>query len=314
MSAIRNSFLVKSYLRLLERHPTKTMCLTTAVLHAGGDVIAQKIIEKKEHLELMRTGRFFLIGLAWDGPLLSWWYRVLSRALPGASKSTTILKVALDQGVFIPGMLASFLVLNGALKGMDGHDIKEILNRDYFQLLLANYQLWPLAMTLNFYLMPLKHQVLFTNSVSLAWNTYLSWKANQQLIKTELTGEQTGEQTREQTRERVQNDEEQTTKDDKNDQRFTLLPDINSNCAFLSNNNNNCFDLNNNNNVINNNNNNNNNYDNLNNGNAVVDPSGNQRQETEQPLTSSAPIKETSFFTRGWNIDFLSHPYALLPR
>ena len=56
-------------------------------------------------------------------------YRVLSRALPGASKSTTILKVALDQGVFIPGMLASFLVLNGALKGMDGHDIKEILNR-----------------------------------------------------------------------------------------------------------------------------------------------------------------------------------------
>ena len=78
MSAIRNSFLVKSYLRLLERHPTKTMCLTTAVLHAGGDVIAQKIIEKKEHLELMRTGRFFLIGLAWDGPLLSWWYRLVS--------------------------------------------------------------------------------------------------------------------------------------------------------------------------------------------------------------------------------------------
>ena len=38
-------------------------------------------------------------------------------------------------------------------------------------------------MTFNFYLMPVKHQVLFTNSVSLAWNTYLSWRANQELLK-----------------------------------------------------------------------------------------------------------------------------------
>jgi len=159
------------------------MCLTTAALHAGGDVIAQKFIEKKEHLEMMRTGRFFLIGLAWDGPLLSWWYRVLSRAIPSASKSATVLKVALDQGVFIPGMLFSFLVLNAGLKGMDQQDIKDILRRDYWQLLLANYQLWPAAMALNFYLMPVKHQVLFTNSVSLAWNTFLSWKANQELLK-----------------------------------------------------------------------------------------------------------------------------------
>jgi len=166
------------------------MCLTTATLHAGGDVIAQKFIEKKERLEWLRTGRFFLIGLAWDGPLLSWWYRVLSRALPSASKSTTILKVALDQGVFIPGMLGSFLILNGALRGMDANDIKNLLHRDYVHLLLANYQLWPLAMTFNFYMMPLKHQVLFTNSISLAWNTYLSWKANKQLIRTEQTSEQ----------------------------------------------------------------------------------------------------------------------------
>jgi len=186
MAAFRKSLAVKWYLRALERHPTATMCLTTATLHAGGDVIAQKIIEKREKLELIRTGRFFLIGLAWDGPLLSWWYRALSRVFPRASASTTVLKVALDQGAFIPGMLASFLVLNAALKGLDKREIKEILTRDYFQLLLANYQLWPLAMALNFYLMPVRHQVLFTNSVSLAWNTYLSWKANKGLVNNEF--------------------------------------------------------------------------------------------------------------------------------
>lgn len=248
------------------------MCLTTATLHAGGDVIAQKFIEKKEQLELIRTGRFFLIGLVWDGPLLSWWYRTLSRALPSASKPTTILKVALDQGVFIPGMLASFLVLNGALQRMDGQDIKNILQRDYFQLLLANYQLWPLAMAFNFYLMPLRHQVLFTNSVSLAWNTYLSWKANKKL-NPELTANQM---------QTYQSAEKECAEEVKEDEKFSLLPDVNNNCNKV---NNNCAKLE--------------------NSSASVDQCGKLRQ---------APAKEMSLFTRGWSIDYLSHPYALLPR
>jgi len=292
-SAFRNSRLVKWYLRILERHPTKTMCLTTATLHAVGDVIAQKFIEKKEQLEIVRTGRFFVIGLAWDGPLLSWWYRALSRMIPVASKSATVLKVALDQGVFIPGMLASFLVLNAALKGMDSEDISTILKRDYFHLLLANYQLWPLAMTFNFYLMPVKHQVLFTNSVSLAWNTYLSWRANQELLKSlQIAAE---EQTQMSTSEA----------NDDNDNNYVIYNiDFNNNIDIE--------------------------------GSEAVSTGDRKRTSAKRDIdedekdsivkeeTRVAHIVEVAQkvelaqqvgkVTRRWNVDFLSHPYALLPR
>lgn len=178
------SLVFKTYLRALDRHPVKTMCLTTATLHAAGDVIAQEIIEKKEKHDFVRTARFFLLGIAWDGPLISTWYRTLGTAIPSTTKVATVSKVVLDQGLFIPGVLGSFLVLNGILKGMSMDEVQQVLERDYFQLLLANYQLWPAVMLLNFYLMPVRHQVLFTNCVSLIWNTYLSWKANVELKDT----------------------------------------------------------------------------------------------------------------------------------
>jgi len=175
--------LVKTYTRCLDKRPTLTMCLTTATLHAAGDLIAQHVIEKKEVWDKTRTSRFFFLGLVWDGPLLSAWYRFLSRAIPKTTTITTAFKVSLDQFCFIPGMLGSFLILNASLQRMDLSEIKQILERDYFKCLMANYQLWPMAMAFNFYLMPLKHQVLFTNSVSVVWNTYLSWRANKKLTK-----------------------------------------------------------------------------------------------------------------------------------
>ena len=38
-----------------------------------------------------------------------------------------------------------------------------------------NYQIWPIASTINFYLIPMKFQVLFSNCVGLFWNTFLSY-------------------------------------------------------------------------------------------------------------------------------------------
>lgn len=45
-------------------------------------------------------------------------------------------------------------------------------------MLLGFYKLWPAAQLVNFYIIPLKFRVNFSNIVSLFWNTYVSWLAN----------------------------------------------------------------------------------------------------------------------------------------
>lgn len=50
------------YKRLLSRHPILTQSVQTGLLMASGDVIAQKIIEKKYKLEYLRTAQFFALG------------------------------------------------------------------------------------------------------------------------------------------------------------------------------------------------------------------------------------------------------------
>lgn len=41
--------------------------------------------------------------------------------------------------------------------------------------LLTNWKIWPAAMVVNFWFMPLKYQVLFANFVGFFWNIILSY-------------------------------------------------------------------------------------------------------------------------------------------
>ena len=45
-------------------------------------------------------------------------------------------------------------------------------------MLFGFYKLWPAAQLFNFYVIPLKFRVNFSNIISLFWNTYVSWLAN----------------------------------------------------------------------------------------------------------------------------------------
>merc|ERR1712238_250923 len=57
----------------------------------------------------------------------------------------------------------------------DTSEIKNDLRVALPDVLVANWILWIPCQYLNFYAVPIKFQVLFTNVIELAWNAYLSF-------------------------------------------------------------------------------------------------------------------------------------------
>lgn len=126
----------------------------------------------------MRTFRFFVMGGLWVGPVTHYWYTTLStRLVPGsATWGRTVQRLLLDQFAFAPIFAPSFMGLLWLLEGKDS--IQLILNRLYVvspELIVSGWKLWIPTMGVNFSIVPIKYQVLFSNVVSLVWNVYLSY-------------------------------------------------------------------------------------------------------------------------------------------
>ena len=58
---------------------------------------------------------------------------------------------------------------------LEGADPKKRLQDKYTEALKKNWMVWPPVQAINFSMVPLQHQVLVVNVVSLGWNCYLSY-------------------------------------------------------------------------------------------------------------------------------------------
>jgi Mpv17 / PMP22 family len=125
-----------------------------------------------------RTFRFFLMGACWVGPATHYWYTALStRLVPGpATFATTTKRLVLDQFGFAPLFAPSFM---GLLWLLEGQGSAQTIARRLWDvtpdLIVSGWKLWIPSMAVNFSVVPLKYQVLFSNVVSLFWNVFLSY-------------------------------------------------------------------------------------------------------------------------------------------
>uniref|UniRef100_A0A0A9X1C9 Mitochondrial inner membrane protein Mpv17 n=1 Tax=Lygus hesperus TaxID=30085 RepID=A0A0A9X1C9_LYGHE len=169
---------LRLYQQALRTHPFKMNCIQTSLLVGTGDVIAQQVIEGRgtDH-QISRTLRMALIG-ACIGPTLHGWYSTLGKALgESTSLARNLTKVAVDQTLFAPLCVGSFLSLIALL---EGRDVKAALESDYIDVMKANYTLWPCVQVINFTLVPLYYRTLFVQSVAVGWNTYLASKVHRE--------------------------------------------------------------------------------------------------------------------------------------
>ncbi|KAG2447692.1 hypothetical protein HYH02_007152 [Chlamydomonas schloesseri] len=169
------------YMSCLEANPLLTKSLTCALLNALGDIFCQLFIEKGSSLDLKRTGTFTFLGMFLVGPTLHFWYSALNKLVPARGATGAVLQLLLDQGVFAPLFLATFISVLFTIDGKP-HMIKPKLEQDWFETIKVNWVLWIPAQYFNFRFVPPNLQVLVANVVALVWNTYMSFQSHKAVV------------------------------------------------------------------------------------------------------------------------------------
>jgi len=106
-----------------------------------GDVICQTYIENESKpYDWVRTARFAGIGLCVVGPTLQVWYKALDRYIVYSGAKGAFMKVGVDQLLFAPIFLVTFISTMGALNGDTVDRIKIKLKEDYFGVLTTNWK------------------------------------------------------------------------------------------------------------------------------------------------------------------------------
>lgn len=168
------SKLLKSYFRVLEKHPLITMSCTTGTLMATGDAISQLVVERTHKFDVVRNGRFLVFGVFIGGPMFRGWYYSIDKIF-GKTKYAPMKMMIADQGAFAPVFLPFFLFTMGVMRQDPVHEIIEKIKKDYYDVITTNWKIWPAAQIINFTFVPLQHRILVVNIVSIGWNCYMAW-------------------------------------------------------------------------------------------------------------------------------------------
>lgn len=147
-------------------------------MSAVGDVLAQGLVRWELDRENRaapayvsdRTLRMFGFGLLFYGPFQHLWYGALAHQFPGTGVTSFLIKVTLNQVVLGPIVLTTAFAWNLWLQGKAA-ELQPKLKKDLVPTMINGWKFWVPAACINFYAVPLRFQVLFSEVLNVAMRT-----------------------------------------------------------------------------------------------------------------------------------------------
>ena len=121
-----------------------------------------------------------LIGAVYIAPFLHYNYSYVLPYIGGLGPGTSLEIVALkkitfDQLVLAPTCFFFFYLFANKLEGRNMKETREQIEAKFWPTMYANWKVWPFVNFVNFYLIPMRYQVLWNSFFSMFFNAYLSF-------------------------------------------------------------------------------------------------------------------------------------------
>ena len=205
--------LYHAYNARLSSHPYSTRAIGTAVTYIAADCTAQAIENRaapqrasegrsgvrraasgstSEHVRLERRPsqleppaatlsaeralKFGSVGLLWVGPLLTYWFVLMDRFVPGRTPRAVAVKMLVDQTVQGPLMMGMMFAWCAVLNGASAEAILTRLRAELYTTWVNSVWVWAPVQVIQQAVVPLKYRVAVFNVVSYFWDTYLATK------------------------------------------------------------------------------------------------------------------------------------------
>ncbi|GAM26340.1 hypothetical protein SAMD00019534_095150 [Acytostelium subglobosum LB1] len=123
------------------------------------------------------------VGMLCISPQIHFWFKFLDTTIPGTSNPRILAKLALDQLLFCPYIIACNFGAVNLFKNKGHFDMEAYqykLNNELFASLKQAWMIWPLTNFVLFKYVPIDYRLLISNFVSVYWNGYLSIIGNRE--------------------------------------------------------------------------------------------------------------------------------------